>query len=131
MADEAGIRGCQAGRVPQRHRADDNQAGHALTFKLDHSMGTDQNISAKSSIMTIEPFDLSIIHELESDFRNEGYFLTLATPSDYGVVERLSAQAAWEEVATPLTASTIEWLYQSVLNETHLADSHGGKTLTQ
>ena len=27
---------------PENHRSDGNQAGHALTFKLDHSMGADQ-----------------------------------------------------------------------------------------
>lgn len=55
-------------------------------------------------------FETKIIHELEIEFYADEYFLTLATPSDYGLVERLSVNAARDEVSTPLTALTIEWL---------------------
>ena len=29
--------------LPRKHRSDGSQAGHALTFILDHSMGADQH----------------------------------------------------------------------------------------
>ncbi len=36
---------------PGIHRSDGPQAGHALTFKLDHSMGADQEMKAENSAM--------------------------------------------------------------------------------
>jgi len=51
-----------------------------------------------------------MIAQLEDEFRDPDFYLTLASPADYLEVEALSEAAARTDVAIPLSARTIEWL---------------------
>lgn len=57
----------------------------------------------------ITSFDASILSELEDEFRDQEFYLTLASPAGYPAIEALST-AAPDEVAIPLSQQTIEWL---------------------